>query len=66
MTPGPTQVKTQRFLNIWAGHFFAVKPVNMGLYAAWGVVTGYIMLMRMAFPVRFRGGKWKTIRVIET
>ncbi len=39
---------------------------NFGLYTAWGVVTGYIMLMSMAFLVRFRGGKWKTMRVIET
>ena len=46
--------------------YVALGVFKMGLYAAWGVVTGYIMLMSMAFLVRFRGGKWKAMRVIET
>jgi multidrug resistance protein, MATE family len=36
-----------------------------GLYWAWGFATVYICLQAACFFVRFRGGKWKTMRVIE-
>lgn len=36
-----------------------------GVYAAWGVATGYIILLSFIFLARFLGGKWKTMRVIE-
>ncbi len=32
---------------------------------AWGFVTLHIVAMAVCFIIRFRGGKWKTMRVIE-
>ena len=36
-----------------------------GLYWAWTFVTLYIVLLALAFLVRFLQGKWRTMRVIE-
>jgi MATE family, multidrug efflux pump len=36
-----------------------------GLYWAWGFASVYICLQASCFLVRFRGGRWKTMRVIE-
>jgi len=38
---------------------------KLGLYAAWAVSTGYIVLLGATFFLRFRTGKWKSMRVIE-
>jgi MATE family multidrug resistance protein len=35
------------------------------LYWAWGFATAYIVAMAVCFSLRFRSGKWKTMRVIE-
>lgn len=35
------------------------------LYWAWGFATTHIILMAFCFWLRFRHGKWKTMRVIE-
>lgn len=35
------------------------------IYTAWSFVTAYIMALGIIFFLRFRGGKWKTMRVIE-
>ena len=49
-----------------------VLPVYLGLtYFSWGViesfacVMAYILAVTLAFYLRYRGGKWKTMRVIE-
>lgn len=49
-----------------------VLPVYLGLtYFNWGVITSftcvmaYILSLTLAFYLRYRGGKWKTMRVIE-
>jgi MATE family multidrug resistance protein len=41
--------------------------VNTGgsLYAAWVFATAYIFAMAVCFYLRFRSGKWKSMRVIE-
>jgi multidrug resistance protein, MATE family len=39
--------------------------VSHGLYWAWGFASAYIMLQATCFMVRFIGGKWKAMRVIE-
>lgn len=44
--------------------YFIVNS-GAGIYAAWMVVTTYIVLMCLVFWARFRGGKWKAMRVIE-
>jgi MATE family multidrug resistance protein len=36
-----------------------------GLYWAWGFVSLYVVLLGLIFLARFRGGKWKSMRVIE-
>ena len=36
-----------------------------GLYWAWAFASVYICLQATCFLVRFRGGRWKTMRVIE-
>ncbi|HXG10497.1 MAG TPA: MATE family efflux transporter [Gemmataceae bacterium] len=36
-----------------------------GLYAAWTFASAYIMMQALVFLVRFRQGKWKSMRVIE-
>ncbi|WP_020472020.1 MATE family efflux transporter [Zavarzinella formosa] len=36
-----------------------------GLFWAWGFASLYIGLQSLCFVVRFRGGKWKSMRVIE-
>jgi len=40
--------------------------LNMGIYAAWTILTVYIGVLGFAFLGRFLGGKWKSMRVIET
>ncbi len=35
------------------------------IYAAWVFATAYIVAMAVCFFLRFRTGKWKTMRVIE-
>jgi len=38
---------------------------NWGFYVTWSFVTFYIMMLGMVFLVRFLGGKWESMRVIE-
>jgi MATE family multidrug resistance protein len=35
------------------------------IYWAWGFATAYILAMAVCFTLRFRTGRWKTMRVIE-
>jgi MATE family multidrug resistance protein len=44
---------------------FVVVRSGGSVYAAWGFATAYIMAMAVCFYLRFRTGKWKTMRVIE-
>ena len=45
--------------------FVAIVILHRGVYTAWIIATGYIILCGFAFFVRFLSGKWKTMRVIE-
>ena len=38
---------------------------DWGVYWAWGFASAYICLQALCFLIRFRGGKWKSMRVIE-
>ena len=38
---------------------------DLGIYAAWSAATGYVIVLGTVFMVRFLGGKWKSMRVIE-
>jgi len=44
--------------------WFAVKN-HWGMYWAWGFASTYIVIQALCFIGRFRGGKWKSMRVIE-
>ena len=44
---------------------FLVVRSGGGVYWAWGFATAYIVAMAVCFVLRFRSGKWKTMRVIE-
>lgn len=46
--------------------YLALVVFHLGLYAAWAVITVYIALLGVVFWLRFLGGKWKEMRVIET
>ena len=45
--------------------YIVLNVLNLGIYAAFGVLTFYIIIMSFAFLFRFLGGKWKSMRVIE-
>jgi MATE family multidrug resistance protein len=44
---------------------FAVVAAGGSVYAAWMFATAYILAMAICFFLRFRSGKWKSMRVIE-
>ncbi len=44
---------------------FVVVRSGGSLYWAWMFATAYILSMAVCFFLRFRSGKWKTMRVIE-
>ncbi len=46
--------------------YIALVILNCGLYVAWTIITIYIAALGFIFWFRFLGGKWKTMRVIET
>lgn len=45
--------------------YYAVQPGGGGLIWAWTYATIYIFLLLITFFLRFRQGRWKTMRVIE-
>ena len=45
--------------------FITLGLFNLGVYAAWTILTLYIVILGFAFLSRFLGGKWKSMRVIE-
>ena len=45
--------------------YIACVVYGKGLFVAWIFVTTYIVLAGGVFYLRFRGGKWKSMRVIE-
>lgn len=45
--------------------YFSSVVYNWGLYVTWSFVTLYIMMLGIVFFLRFLGGKWESMRVIE-
>jgi len=43
----------------------AALHFNWGLYWAWTFVSSYVIALAVVFLLRFRVGRWKTMRVIE-
>lgn len=50
---------------IMVGPTFLLVRSGGSLYWAWGFTTAYIISMAVCFTLRFRSGKWKSMRVIE-
>lgn len=46
--------------------YLSVVTYGMGLYVAWIFVSLYLVLGGLIFMLRFRGGRWKSMRVIES
>jgi len=46
-------------------NWLIVVVLHGSIYAAWIVATTYISLLGVVFFIRYRGGKWKRMRVIE-
>jgi MATE family multidrug resistance protein len=45
---------------------WATWRFHWGLYPAWTFASAYIIALALVFLLRFRRGKWKSMRVIET
>jgi len=45
--------------------YIALEHLDAGLYAAWTIVSLYVIILGFSFLLRFLKGKWKTMRVIE-
>ena len=45
--------------------YAVVSLGGMGIFVCWGIATVYVCLLGIAFYARFRGGKWKSMTVIE-
>lgn len=45
--------------------WFMVTVLNMGVFACWAALAAYAVFLGVVFWIRFRGGRWKKMRVIE-
>jgi len=45
--------------------YVALEVFGAGILAGWTIATIYVSVLGVAFYLRFRSGKWKTMRVIE-
>jgi len=45
--------------------YLAVEQFGAGILTGWTIATAYVSLLGIAFYLRFRTGRWKTMRVIE-
>jgi len=45
--------------------YLAIVHFSLGIYIAWTFATTYVVILSIAFYLRFAGGKWKSMRVIE-
>jgi MATE family multidrug resistance protein len=46
--------------------YVAIEVFRAGIYVAWTIATVYVCALGMAFMLRYRQGKWKRMRVIES
>ncbi len=46
--------------------YFAVEVMDAGIYTVWVLATFYVCALGIAFMLRYRQGKWKKMRVIES
>jgi multidrug resistance protein, MATE family len=46
--------------------FVAIRWLGASVYACWVIASLYVMALGVAFFLRYRQGKWESMRVIET
>ncbi len=44
--------------------YLALVVFSLGVYTAWVFITAYVVILGFGFLFRYRGGKWKNMRVI--
>lgn len=47
------------------GSWLAIERLNFGVFESWILITGWVWMTACLFGLRFLGGKWKSMRVIE-
>ena len=45
--------------------YIALVVLDAGVYVGWSILTAYVIVTGFAFLARYRGSKWKSMRVIE-
>ena len=45
--------------------YLAIVVLHAGVFVGWSIASAWIIAMGLAFLLRFLGGKWRTMRVIE-
>jgi MATE family multidrug resistance protein len=45
--------------------YVMIEVLHMGLYPVWTCAAGFIVTLACVFWLRYRGGKWRDMRVIE-
>lgn len=61
-------MKVLSFLAIFAAGvpiYLAMRVFNLSFYIGWAIFVLYAILLAVVFFLRYRGGKWKSMRVIE-
>jgi MATE family multidrug resistance protein len=53
------------FVGLLLPTYLAVVVLDFGLMVCWSLATLYVILLGIAFWLRFLSGQWKTMRVIE-
>ena len=44
--------------------YFGITFLSWGLYPVWGIISVYVLGLSITFWLRFRGGKWMSMKVI--
>jgi MATE family multidrug resistance protein len=45
--------------------YVGIVLLDADVFVGWGILTAYIVVLCVVFGIRFLGGKWKSMRVIE-
>jgi len=51
---------------LWVLPTYFCYEFGWGIYAAWGFATLYVVSLAIGFALRFLGGRWRTMKVIES
>jgi MATE family multidrug resistance protein len=52
-------------LAIIAATWLAVEQLGAGIYACWAIITAWVWLLAVTYIVRYRLGRWQSMRVID-